>query len=138
MKKIITTHKNTDFDALASLVAGTLLYPDAVPILPRQINPNVKSFLSIHKDIFEFPRADQLDLNAVQHLIVVDTNAWGRLDRPASTAGTLAARHPITNGHGLTHETPKVRQLLTSRTGMSDGQPPTVGRRRRQTSRSRP
>jgi tRNA nucleotidyltransferase (CCA-adding enzyme) len=82
MKKIITTHKNTDFDALASLVAGTLLYPDAVPILPRQINPNVKSFLSIHKDIFEFPRADQLDLNAVQHLIVVDTNAWGRLDRP--------------------------------------------------------
>ncbi len=81
MKKIITTHKNTDFDALASLVAGTLLYPEAVPILPRQTNPNVKSFLSIHKDIFEFPRADQLDLNAVRQLIVVDTNAWGRLDR---------------------------------------------------------
>jgi tRNA nucleotidyltransferase (CCA-adding enzyme) len=81
MKKIVTTHKNTDFDALASLVAGTLLHPDAIPILPRQINPNVKSFLSIHKDIFEFPRSDQLDLKAVQHLIVVDTNAWGRLDR---------------------------------------------------------
>ncbi len=81
MKKIITTHKNTDFDALASLVAGMLLNPDAIPILPRQINPNVKSFLSIHKDIFEFPRADQVDLNAVKHLIVVDTNAWRRLDR---------------------------------------------------------
>jgi tRNA nucleotidyltransferase (CCA-adding enzyme) len=81
MKKIITTHKNTDFDALASLVAGSLIYPDAVPVLPRQTNPNVKTFLSIHKDIFEFPRADQVDLSAVQQLIVVDTNAWRRLDR---------------------------------------------------------
>jgi tRNA nucleotidyltransferase (CCA-adding enzyme) len=81
MKKIITTHKNTDFDALASLVAGSLIYPDALPVLPRQTNPNVKTFLSIHKDIFEFPRADQVDLSAVQQLIVVDTNAWRRLDR---------------------------------------------------------
>ena len=81
MKKIITTHKNTDFDALASLVAGSLIYPDALPVLPRQTNPNVKTFLSIHKDIFEFPRSDQVDLSAVQHLIVVDTNAWRRLDR---------------------------------------------------------
>jgi tRNA nucleotidyltransferase (CCA-adding enzyme) len=81
MKKIITTHKNTDFDALASLVAGSLIYPDAVPVLPRQTNPNVKTFLSIHKDIFEFPRADQVDLSAVRQLIVVDTNAWRRLDR---------------------------------------------------------
>jgi tRNA nucleotidyltransferase (CCA-adding enzyme) len=81
MRQIITTHKNTDFDALASLVAGSLLYPEAVPVLPRHINPNVKSFLSIHKDIFEFPRVDQIDLKAVRRLIVVDTNAWRRLDR---------------------------------------------------------
>jgi tRNA nucleotidyltransferase (CCA-adding enzyme) len=81
MKKIITTHKNTDFDALASLVAGSLIYPDALPVLPRQTNPNVKTFLSIHKDIFEFPRVDQVDLSAVRRLIVVDTNAWRRLDR---------------------------------------------------------
>ncbi len=81
MKQIITTHKNTDFDALACLVAATLIYPDAVVVLPRQINPNVKSFLSMHKDLFEFPRAGEIDLTATERLIVVDTNAWHRLDR---------------------------------------------------------
>jgi nanoRNase/pAp phosphatase (c-di-AMP/oligoRNAs hydrolase)/CBS domain-containing protein len=81
MNQIIATHKNTDFDALASLVAAKLLYPDAVPVLPRQINPNVKSFLSIHKDLFDFPRVDQVDLSGVDRLIVVDANAWSRLDR---------------------------------------------------------
>ncbi len=81
MKQIITTHKNTDFDALASLVAASLLYPEAVPILPRQINPNVKSFLSIHKDFFEFQRVEQVDFRDTERLIVVDTNSWCRLDR---------------------------------------------------------
>ncbi len=81
MKEIITTHKNTDFDALASVVAAGLIYPDARIVLPRQINPNVKSFLSIHKDVFEFPRADQVDLEDVERLVVVDANAWRRLDR---------------------------------------------------------
>ena len=81
MKEIITTHKNTDFDALASVVAAGLIYPDARIVLPQQINPNVKSFLSIHKDLFEFPRADQVDLEDVERLVVVDANAWRRLDR---------------------------------------------------------
>lgn len=80
MNQIITTHRNTDFDALASLVAAELLYQDALPVLPRQINPNVKSFLSIHKDLFDFPRIDQVDLSGIDRLIVVDANSWDRLD----------------------------------------------------------
>jgi len=80
MKQIITTHKNADFDALASTVAAGMIYPDAQIVLPRQVNPNVKSFLSIHKEVFEYPRVDQVDLADVEHLVVVDTNAWRRLD----------------------------------------------------------
>lgn len=79
--KIITTHKNTDFDALASVVAAALLYPDATPVLPKTINPNVKQFLSIHKDIFSFPQPDEIDLDAVDALVVVDVNCWARLER---------------------------------------------------------
>ncbi len=78
---MIATHRNTDFDALASLVAAKLLYPEALPVLPRQVNPNVKSFLSIHKDLFDFPRTDQVDLGGIDRLIVVDANSWSRLDR---------------------------------------------------------
>jgi nanoRNase/pAp phosphatase (c-di-AMP/oligoRNAs hydrolase) len=81
MNQIIATHKNTDFDALASLVAAGLLYPNALPVLPRQVNPNVKSFLSIHKDLFDFPRIDQVDLSDIDRLIVVDANSWCRLER---------------------------------------------------------
>lgn len=81
MKQIITTHKNTDFDGLASCVAAKLIYPDALVSLPRQMNPNVKSFLSLHKDIFEFPSVGQVDLERTNKLIVVDTNDWRRLDR---------------------------------------------------------
>lgn len=81
MQQIITTHKSTDFDALASLIAATLLYPDAVPVLPKTINPNVKAFLSIHKDLFDTKEPREIDLDAVEKLIVVDANRWNRLER---------------------------------------------------------
>ena len=42
--QIVTTHKNTDFDALASVIAATLIYPGSLPILPKTLNPNVSLF----------------------------------------------------------------------------------------------
>jgi len=80
MKQIITTHKNTDFDGLASAAAASLIFPEAQVLLPRQINPNVKAFLSLHKEVFDYPRAAKQDLRDVEHLIVVDTNSWRRLE----------------------------------------------------------
>ena len=49
--QIITTHKGTDFDAAASVLAAKILYPEAIAVLPKSLNPNVKAFLSIHKDL---------------------------------------------------------------------------------------
>jgi tRNA nucleotidyltransferase (CCA-adding enzyme) len=82
--QIVTTHQSMDFDALASIVAGTLIYPDALAVIPKAVNPNVKAFLSIHKDMFEMYRTSDIDLSEVTRLIVVDTNKWARLDRMAS------------------------------------------------------
>ena len=82
--QIVTTHKNTDFDALASVIAATILYPGSRPILPNNLNPNVKAFLSIHKDLLQIGAVDDIDLGAVTRLIVVDVNTWERLDRMAS------------------------------------------------------
>ena len=79
--EIITTHKNTDFDALASVVAATLLYPDAVPVLPKALNPNVRGFLSIHKDIFDIYSYNEIKTETVERLIVVDACRWRRLNR---------------------------------------------------------
>jgi tRNA nucleotidyltransferase (CCA-adding enzyme) len=78
--EIITTHRNTDFDGLASVVAATLLYPDARVMLPNSLNPNVRAFVSIHKDHFNFLTPKEINPEQVQRLVVVDTNRWGRLD----------------------------------------------------------
>ncbi len=78
--QIVTAHKNMDLDALASTIAGTLLYPGAVPLVSRSVNPNVRAFLSIHKDLFDVRTPDDIDLNRVRRLIVVDTSQWGRLE----------------------------------------------------------
>ncbi len=77
---IITTHRNTDFDALASVVAANLLYLDSKPVLPRNLNPNVKAFLSLHKELFRTYSPNEIDPDTVKHLVVVDINRWGRLE----------------------------------------------------------
>ena len=79
--QIVTTHKNADFDAFASVIAATLLFPEARAVLPKTLNPNVKAFLSIHKDLFETHTPGEIDLKRVQRLIVVDASSWNRLDR---------------------------------------------------------
>jgi len=78
---IITTHKNTDFDALASVIAGTLIYPGAIGVIPKAVNTNVAKFLSTHKTAFNLILPKEVDFESVDRLTVVDTNQWRRLDR---------------------------------------------------------
>ena len=82
--KIITTHKGSDFDALACLVAATIIYPDAKPVLPGTVNANLRSFLAIHKDLFNLWAPNEVDLDSVDTLICVDTHSWSRLDQRLS------------------------------------------------------
>ena len=51
--QIITTHKGTDFDAAAAVLTAKILYPEAIAVLPKSLNPNVRAFLSIHKNLFD-------------------------------------------------------------------------------------
>ncbi len=78
---LITTHKNVDFDALSSVFAAALIYKGAVPVLPTSLNPNVRAFLALHKDLFPFQKAKGVDWNAVKRLVVVDAHRWSRLGR---------------------------------------------------------
>ncbi|BBO80328.1 hypothetical protein DSCO28_08940 [Desulfosarcina ovata subsp. sediminis] len=79
MTQIITTHRNTDFDAFASLVAANLIYSEAVVAIPKNINPNVRAFISIHKDVFTHVDRWNIETGRVSRLIVVDTDDWSRL-----------------------------------------------------------
>ncbi|GIW21352.1 MAG: hypothetical protein KatS3mg068_0359 [Candidatus Sericytochromatia bacterium] len=72
MKKIIVTHKNTDFDALGSLVAAKLLYPEFVPVLGHIHTKRVEEFIRIHKDFLNFTSTKLIDWNNVEEVIMVD------------------------------------------------------------------
>lgn len=84
---IATTHKNTDFDGLASVIAATLLYPDCVGVVPKMTNRNVEQFLSTHKTAFNLTLPHDIPHDDVKKLIVVDTDQWNRLDRMDKLAG---------------------------------------------------
>ena len=73
---IATTHRNTDFDGLASIIAATLLYPGTVAVCPKNVNPNVHRFLSLHKTSFDIILAGEVKLEDVTRLIVTDANQW--------------------------------------------------------------
>lgn len=78
---IATTHKNTDFDGLASVIAATILYPGCIGVIPKMTNRNVEQFLSTHKNAFNIMLPNEVRFDEVTKLIVVDTDQWQRLDR---------------------------------------------------------
>ena len=54
--QLILTHENADFDAIASQLAASKLYPEATPLLPRRVNRNVQQFLTLYWDVLPFTR----------------------------------------------------------------------------------
>lgn len=79
--QIITTHKQTDFDGLASVIAATYIYPNSIGVVPKQVSRNVSRFLSTHKTAFNLVLPNEINHDEVTRLVVVDTDMWRRLDR---------------------------------------------------------
>ncbi|RMH69921.1 MAG: CBS domain-containing protein [Gemmatimonadetes bacterium] len=72
--EIITTHTKIDFDGMASMIAAHKLYPDAIPVRLRSFQPNVKKFLSLHRDIFRFQPIQRIPVDRIHRIILVDTS----------------------------------------------------------------
>ena len=79
MLEVIFTHENTDFDGLASLLAARKLYPEAVPVLPRRLNRNLRHFLTLYWDEFPFVAIDDLPHQRIQRVVLVDTQSMATL-----------------------------------------------------------
>ena len=73
--RVILTHEQSDFDAVASLFGAYLLDDAAVPVLPRRMNRNVRAFITLYGA--ELPFVDQRDLSpeAIQSITLVDTQS---------------------------------------------------------------
>lgn len=71
----IFTHEHADFDAIASLLAASLITPDAIPVLPQLINRNVRGFLAIYGPDLPFIDADDIPPAKIAKVVLVDTQA---------------------------------------------------------------
>lgn len=72
---VILTHERTDFDALASLLGASLLYPAALPVLPARMNRNVRDFVALYRNQFPFVHARELPRQPINRIILVDTRS---------------------------------------------------------------
>jgi len=93
---LILSHEHTDFDALASMLAAARLYPQSVPVLPRQINRNLEAFLSDYHDLLPFVHLEDLPKRRVDHVIAVDTQ----------TVQPVRGMSQATTGHVIDHHPP--------------------------------
>lgn len=78
--QLICTHLNADFDGLASMVAASKIYPEAVLVFPGSQERNVRRYLS--QDLpfqKKLRKIKDLDLSQVTGLVVVDTSNSRRL-----------------------------------------------------------
>jgi tRNA nucleotidyltransferase (CCA-adding enzyme) len=73
--RLILTHEQADFDALASLLAARLLDENAQALLPRRLNRNVRAFTTLYGA--ELPFLDPRDLPSgpIESVMLVDTQA---------------------------------------------------------------
>ncbi len=79
-KTVITAHANADFDALAAMIAANRLYPDAVLIFPGSQEKNLRNFyIQSTTYLFNFKHFKDIDPDAVELLVVVDTRQRSRL-----------------------------------------------------------
>ncbi|SHN66971.1 CBS domain-containing protein [Desulfovibrio litoralis] len=77
---IITTHNNADLDAVASMVAASYLYPEAVLINPSiQVRSHSNEFIKAIPNTFKFVNPKDFDFSKTKNLVVVDTRQRSRL-----------------------------------------------------------
>ena len=82
--KIIQTHEQADFDALASLLAAGTLNPESIAVRPKRMNRNVTAFLSEFNTDFPFKSWDDLPDEKIASILLVDTQTIHNTSRMAA------------------------------------------------------
>ncbi|MFN2285524.1 MAG: CBS domain-containing protein, partial [Anaerolineae bacterium] len=93
------THEQADFDALASLFGASLLDERSIPVLPRRLNRNVRSFITLYGAEFSFVDPRDLPQGKVESVTLVDTQSLVTLKgMGAKTAVRVIDHHPLRSG----------------------------------------
>jgi tRNA nucleotidyltransferase (CCA-adding enzyme) len=73
--RLILTHEQADFDAIASLLCASLLDNLAIPVLPRRLNRNVRSYIALYGQELPFVDARDLPPGKIEAVTLVDTQS---------------------------------------------------------------
>jgi len=93
--RLILTHENADFDAVAAQLAAHKLDPAALPVLPRRLNSNVRDFWTLYRSALPHVQVDELPRGTVQAVTVVDTqNVITLKGMRAQTPARIIDHHP--------------------------------------------
>lgn len=79
--RLIITHEQPDFDAVASAALVTVLVPGSVVALAGTLRGSVGELLKLYRDQVPLVASEDVELGQVTELIVVDTAERGRLGR---------------------------------------------------------
>jgi tRNA nucleotidyltransferase (CCA-adding enzyme) len=94
--RVILTHEQADFDAIASMLAAYLLDDSSIPVLPRRINRNVRAFITLYGIELPFIEADELPNEPIDHVTLVDTQSMVSLKgMKTSMQVQVIDHHPV-------------------------------------------
>jgi tRNA nucleotidyltransferase (CCA-adding enzyme) len=102
--RVVVGHANPDFDAYASTVAGTKLFPGAKGIFLGSQNANVRAFHNLHEEFLDFADYKQLDSSEIDAIVMVDTRdpdrlpAFGEVARRDAVEVIVYDHHPRQSG----------------------------------------
>lgn len=77
---VITCHSNADWDALASMIGVSILYPDSVMIFPGSMEQALNCFFTeTLSSLYDFRTAKEIDPHEIRRIVVVDTQLRSRV-----------------------------------------------------------
>jgi tRNA nucleotidyltransferase (CCA-adding enzyme) len=97
---LILTHEQADFDGTAALLAAKLLQPQALAVLPRRLNRNVRAFLTLYGDTIPFTEPGDVPRGPVDRVTLVDTQSLPSIKgTSAATRVHVVDHHPAASSH---------------------------------------
>lgn len=112
--KIAMTHEQADFDAIASLFAASQHF-NSLPILPQNINRNVRSFLILYGSELPFIELKDLAQEEISQVYIVDTQSMLTLKGiNRRTKVSIFDHHPIREDEVIIKDTKRRRHTLES------------------------
>ena len=94
--KVILTHEQADLDALASQLGAWLLFPEAIPVLPNNINRNGTRYLQTYGKNLPYMAYKALPREEIETVFLVDTQSLVTLrGMSKNTKVVVYDHHPL-------------------------------------------